>query len=342
MSLPATYRHAVFPAKGEPLVVQETPMTPPGPGDILVKVEACGVCFSDMFAQHNIMGGGFPLCPGHEIIGRVAAVGAGVPSSWKVGDRVGAGWHGGHDGDCGACKQGWYQMCDNQVVNGETKNGGYAEYCILRPEATVRVPDHVDAAKYAPVLCAGMTVFNSIRHMNIPVGETIAVQGLGGLGHLAVQYAARMGYRVVAISRGADKEKFARQLGAHEYIDASKAGVDVGDALKALGSARLVVATAPTADSMTPLLKGLGILGKLLVLSVPGELTINTAVMLKNGVSVQSWPCGHARDSEEAIAFTELQNIDCMVQKFPLDQAQKAYEAMLAGTVRFRAVVVME
>ncbi|KAI0466493.1 GroES-like protein [Xylaria cf. heliscus] len=337
MSLPSTYKHAVFPAMGKALVIEETPLKLPGRGEILIKVEACGVCFSDMFAQNNVMGGGFPLCPGHEIIGRVAAVGNEV-TAWKAGDRVGGGWHGGHDGSCTACNKGWFQMCDNQIVNGETKAGGYAEYTILRSEATVRIPEHVDAAKYAPILCAGMTVFNSIRHMNIPVGDLVAIQGLGGLGHLAIQYAARMGYRVAVISRGSDKEKFARQLGAHEYIDTRKG--DAGKALKALGSASLVVATAPTAESITPLITGLGVLGKLLVLSVPGELPVNTGVMLKYGVSVQSWPSGHAKDSEEAIAFTELQNIDCMVQTFPLNKAQAAYEAMLNGTVRFRAVIV--
>lgn len=169
--------------------------------------------------------------------------------------------------------------------------------------------------------------------MGIPVGDLVAIQGLGGLGHLAIQYAARMGYRVAAISRGAEKEAFARRLGAHEYIDASRG--DVGAALKALGSASLVVATAPTAESITPLVAGLGVLGKLLVLSVPGELTINTGVMLKNGISVQSWPSGHAKDSEEAIAFTELQNIDCMVQTFPLDKAQDAYGKFLFGFCPF-------
>ncbi|KAI1126136.1 GroES-like protein [Nemania abortiva] len=335
--LPSTYRHAVFPGAGQPLVIQETPMTMPKRGEILVKVEACGVCFSDSFAQNNVMGGGFPFCPGHEIIGRVAAVGKSV-KTWQVGDRVGGGWHGGHDGSCTACSKGWFQMCDNQVVNGETKPGGYAEYTILRTEATVRVPEQVDAAKFAPILCAGMTVFNSLRHMNIPVGDLVAVQGLGGLGHLAIQYAASMGYRVAAISRGSDKEKFARQLGADEYIDSSKG--DVGTQLKALGSASLVIATAPTADSITPLITGLGVLGKLLVLSVPGELPVNTGVMLKNGVSVQSWPSGHAKDSEEAIAYTELKGIDCMVKTFPLDKAQQAYKAMLNGSVRFRAVIV--
>lgn len=171
-----------------------------------------------------------------------------------------------------------------------------------------------------------MTVYNAIRHMNIPVGETVAIQGLGGLGHLAIQYAARMGYRVVAISRGAEKERFARPLGAHEYIDATRPrGGDVGLALRALGGASLVVTTAPAAESMTPLLKGLGVLGKLLILSAPGELTVNTTEMMKKGIAVQSWPCGHAQDTEETIAFTELQRIFCMVQKFSLDQAQEAY-----------------
>ncbi|KAI0508645.1 chaperonin 10-like protein [Xylaria bambusicola] len=192
MSLPSTYKHAVFPGMGQALVVEETPLKLPGRGEILIKVEACGVCFSDMFAQNNVMGGGFPLCPGHEIIGRVAAIGDGV-TAWKVGDRVGGGWHGGHDGSCTACSKGWFQMCDNQVINGETKAGGYAEYSILRSEATVNIPEHVDAAKYAPILCAGMAVFNSIRHMNIAVGDLVAIQGIGGLGHLAIQYAAHMG-----------------------------------------------------------------------------------------------------------------------------------------------------
>ncbi|KAI2635715.1 putative alcohol dehydrogenase [Hypomontagnella submonticulosa] len=339
MSLPQTYKHAVFKAQGQPLTIEQAPMTLPGPGEVLVKVEACGVCFSDMFAQNNIMGGGFPLTPGHEIIGRVAAVGDGV-SLWKVGDRIGAGWHGGHDGTCKACKQGWHQMCDNQVINGETKNGGYAEYTLLRSEAAARIPEEVDAAKYAPILCAGMTVFNSIRNMNVGPGETVAVQGLGGLGHLAIQYANRFGYRVVAISRDGNKEKFARQLGAHEYIDSSKG--DAGEQLQKLGGAKLVVATAPTADVMAPLLKGLGILGKLLILSVPGEVPVNTGIMLKYGVSVQSWPCGHATDSEEAIQFTQLSNVDCMIEKFPLDKANDAYNHMLSGKARFRAVITME
>ncbi|KAI1097406.1 putative alcohol dehydrogenase, partial [Jackrogersella minutella] len=338
MSLPKTFKQAVFRAQGQPLTIEQAPLKLPGAGELLVKVEACGVCFSDLFAQNNIMGGGFPIVPGHEIIGRVAAVGDGV-SLWNVGDRVGGGWHGGHDGTCGPCKKGWHQMCDNRVVNGETKNGGYAEYTIIRSEAAAHIPENVDAAKYAPIMCAGTAVFNSMRNMGVAAGETVAVQGLGGLGHLAIQYANRFGYRVVAISRDAKKEKFARELGAHEYIDSS-AG-DAGEQLQKLGGAKLVVVTAPTAEAMTPLLKGLGVLGKLLILSVPGELPIDTAVMLTYGVSVQVWPCGHATDAEDTIRFTELSNIDCLIEKFPLDQANEAYNHMLSGKVRFRAVITM-
>ncbi|KAL5045994.1 hypothetical protein BDW71DRAFT_197766 [Aspergillus fruticulosus] len=335
-----TYKRAVFKAASQPLVIEEVRLAAPGPNEILVKVEACGVCFSDVFAQNNAMGGGFPIVPGHEIVGRVAALGDRV-SGWTVGDRIGGAWHGGHDGSCKACRKGWYQMCDSQVINGETKNGGYAEYCLLNPEAAVRVPEHLSAAKYAPVLCAGVSVFNSLRHMNVPVGETAAIQGLGGLGHLAIQYANKMGFRVIAISRGGDKEAFARELGAHEYIDTTKVN-DVGLALRELGGASLIVTTAPSAEVMKPLLKGLGILGKLLLLSLPGELPIDTVTMLKYGLSVQVWPSGHASDSEEAISFTELHGIDCRVEEFPLDKANEAFDAMLKGTVRFRAVITME
>ncbi|RMJ25471.1 alcohol dehydrogenase [Aspergillus sp. HF37] len=322
MTLPKTFKQAVFKSAGAPLAIEEATLTPPGPGEILVKVEACGVCFSDMFAQNNILGGGFPIVPGHEFVGRVVAVGDNV-AGWAVGDRIGGAWHGGHDGTCKPCRKGWYQMCDNRAVNGETKGGGYAEYCLVNSEAAVRVPAHVSAAKYAPILCAGVSVFNSIRHMKVSPGETVAVQGLGGLGHIAIQYANRMGYRVVAISRDGEKEQLVRDLGAHEYVDCSRA--DAGEVLTKLGGAALVVSTAPSAEVMTPLLKGLGVLGKLLILSVPGQVSVDTTVMLRYGLSVQVWPCGHSNDTEEAINFTELQKINCMVEEFPLERANEAF-----------------
>ncbi|KUI65840.1 Alcohol dehydrogenase [Cytospora mali] len=275
-----------------------------------------------MYAQHNGMGGGFPMVPGHEIIGKVAAVGDGV-TTYKEGDRIGAGWHGGHDGTCQACKKGFLQMCSSPVVNGETQQGGYGEYVLIQAKAAVRVPAHVDAAKYAPMLCAGVTAFNALRKMDIPAGETVAVQGLGGVGHMAIQYANRLGYRVVAISRDGSKEEVARELGAHDYVDASKG--DVGEQLQKLGGARLIIVTAPTAEVAGPLLGAW-----------------QASFLLGKGLSVQCWPGGHNGDSEDAIVFTERHNVDCVIEKFPLSKANEAYSAMLSGNVRFKGVLVME
>ncbi|KAK0616528.1 chaperonin 10-like protein [Immersiella caudata] len=336
MSLPATFKQAVFLAKGEPLTVREVPMITPEKGEVLVKTEACGVCFSDVYAQN---GSTFPLVPGHEIIGRVVALGEGV-TSWKIGDRIGGAWHGGHDGTCHACKKGYFQMCDTRAVNGISRNGGYAEYCTLRSEAGVPIPSSITASKYAPILCAGVTMFNSLRRQKLTPGSTVAVQGLGGLGHLAIQYANKFGYRVVALSRGADKEKFARELGAHEYVDTSK--VNAGDALKELGYASVVMTTSPDGKGVPDLLRGLGPDGKLLILSVPGDITVNTGVMLAYGLSIQSWPSGHAKDSEEAVKFTELAGIDCLIEEFPIERVNDAYNAMLNGSVRFRSVITFE
>ncbi|KAL2257304.1 hypothetical protein VTK26DRAFT_346 [Humicola hyalothermophila] len=339
MSLPQTYKHAVFRGPGHTLTVEDAPLKLPGPHELLIKVEACGVCYSDMYSQYNGLGGGFPIVPGHEIIGKVAAVGSDV-RGWSVGDRIGAGWHGGHDGTCKACRKGYFQMCDSPAVNGATKEGGYAEYCLIRSESAVHIPANVDAATYAPILCAGLTVFNAIRNANIRPGETVAVQGLGGLGHLAIQYAKRMGYRVVAISRGSEKEAAARELGADEYIDSNEG--DAGEKLAALGSAALVITTASTGEAITPLFKGLGVLGKLLVLSFPSNFTLHPTDLLKHGLSVQFWPSGHPGDAEEAVLFAESTNIASVIEKFPLDQAQQAFESMLSGNVRFRAVITME
>ncbi|KAK4098941.1 GroES-like protein [Parathielavia hyrcaniae] len=338
MSLPTTFKRAAFTEAGAPLAIGDVPLQQPGENEVLVKVEACGVCHSDMSVQRNDFGAGFPKTPGHEIIGRVAAVGEGV-TKWKVGDRIGAGWHGGHDGTCGACKKGLYQMCENEPINGVTRDGGYAEYVLVRSEAGIDVPEDIDAAKFAPLLCAGLTVFNGIRQMNIGPGETVAIQGLGGLGHLAIQYANKFGFRVIAISRGANKEEFARELGAHEYIDTTK--TEAGAAVAALGGASLIVTTNPHGEQIPELIKGLGPMGKLLVLSLAGEVPINVNMMTSKGLSVHTWPVGHAEDAEEAVKFARLQNVDCMIETFPLDKANEAYDAMAKGTVRFRAVLTM-
>ncbi|XXG97580.1 hypothetical protein Hte_003886 [Hypoxylon texense] len=336
MSLPKTYKQAAFKALGEGLILEDASLKLPGSGEILVKVEACGVCHTDLCAQYNYLGGGFPMVPGHEIIGTVAAVGDNV-KGWSVGDRIGAGYHGGHDETCDQCLQGWPQMCDNPIANGITQNGGFAEYTTLKANAAVHVPKDVDAAKAAPLLCAGVTVFNALRSSGLKPNETVAIQGLGGLGHLAIQYANRMGFRVVAVSRGAEKEKAARALGAHEYIDTSKG--DAGAQLKALGGAQVALTTALSVETFTPLIRGLKIMGKLLVLSLPGEMTVSHTDMIQRGISVQAWPVGNCHDSEQAIAFAVRHGVECAIETYSLSQVQEAYDAMLSGAPRFRAVL---
>ncbi|KAI1381389.1 alcohol dehydrogenase GroES-like domain-containing protein [Hypoxylon crocopeplum] len=336
MSLPKSYRQAAFHASGEGLIIEETPLKLPGAGQILVKVEACGVCHTDLCAQYNYLGGGFPIVPGHEIIGKVAAVGEGV-KGWNVGDRIGGGYHGGHDEVCDQCVKGWPQMCDHPVANGITINGGYGEYTTLYANAAVRVPQDVDAAKAAPLLCAGSTVFNALRSASVKPGETVAIQGLGGLGHLAIQYANKMGYRVIAVSRGADKEAAVRALGAHEYVDSTKG--DAGASIKALGGAQAAFTTALSVDAFTPLIRGLNIMGKLVVLSLPGDMTLSHTDMIQRGISVQAWPVGNNKDSEQAIDFAVRHGVECAIETYTLDQAQKAYDDMLACTPRFRAVI---
>ncbi|KAL8647088.1 MAG: hypothetical protein Q9210_005761 [Variospora velana] len=354
-ALPNTYKAAVFKKANEKLTIEDVKLKEPEQGHVLIKVLANGVCHTDVMVQSGAMGSSFPIIPGHEMIGTVAAIASGE-KKWKVGDRVGGPWHGGHDGTCKACNRGLFQMCDNATVNGVFRDGGYAEYCDLRSEAVVAVPSDVDPAAFCPLLCAGVTVFNSIRQQRVTPGETVAVQGLGGLGHLAIQYASKMGYRTVALSSSGAKEKFARDLGATDYIDGSKE--DHSEALQRLGGASLIVATAPEPSILGKLVTGLGLLGKLLILArmmypplafgarltaaACGEVTVNTIPMIGKGLSVTCWPSGHAMDSEEAISFARLHNVKCMVEKFPLEKANEAYEHMMNGKARFRAVITME
>jgi len=338
---PKTCKAAVLPEKDAKLVIKDVEVKEPKEGEVLIKVHACGVCHSDAL----VAGGGMGPLPhkdfilGHEIIGTVVAVGPGE-KKWKEGDVVGGAWHGGHDGTCKSCNKGLFQMCENEAINGVTRDGGYSEYCLLRTEAAVRIPPDVNAADYAPLLCAGVTTFNGIRKMNIPQGGTVAIQGLGGLGHLAVQYARKMGYRTVALSSNDSKKKFAFDLGATDYVDGSKE--DTAEALRKIGGADLVVVTAPNPKIMGPLLNGCAPLGKILVLAPVGDVPFNTAPMVLQGLSVHGWPSGHALDSEEAISFAQRQNVNVMVEKFPLAKAQEAMDHMMSGHVRFRAVLTMD
>ncbi|CAL8574074.1 hypothetical protein XPA_000047 [Xanthoria parietina] len=338
-TLPKTYKAAIFKKANDKLTIEDVELKQPEQGQVLIKVLATGVCHSDKMVQDNALGSPYPIVPGHEMIGTVVAVAAGE-KKWKVGDRVGGSWHGGHDGICKACNRGLFQMCENATVNGVFRDGGYAEYCILRSEATVSVPPDVDPAAFCPLLCAGVTVFNSMRQQQIPSGETVAIQGLGGLGHLAIQYASKMGYRVVALSSSSAKEQFAKDLGASEYIDGSKE--DQAEALQKLGGASMIVSTAPSPETIGKLVGGLAFVGKLVILAPCGEVSINTNPMVVKGLSVSSWPSGHAMDCEEAMSFARLHHINCIIEKFPLEKANEAYEHMLSGKARFRAVITME
>ncbi|KAI2467112.1 alcohol dehydrogenase [Annulohypoxylon bovei var. microspora] len=328
MSLPKTYKAAVIEKAGQPIVVKDVELKQPGPGQVLVKVLACGVCHSDLFVAGGFMQNEFPRVPGHEIVGDVVAIGSSV-TRFTGGERVGGPWHGGHDSSCRQCARSQFQMCDNAQINGVSMDGGYAEYVLLREEAVVRVPSDADPAETAPLLCAGVTVFNSMRKMHVEQGNTVAVQGVGGLGHLAIQYASRMGYHTVAISSGESKRAFALQLGAHEYIDASKE--DAVTALTALGGAALIVATAPNPKAIGPLVGGLQPGGKLLVLAPVGPVEFNTALLVGKAASVHGWPSGHALDSEEAIQFAKDHGVKCIIEKVKLEDVTQAMEDCSTG-----------
>ncbi|KAJ4305674.1 hypothetical protein N0V90_001205 [Kalmusia sp. IMI 367209] len=362
--IPQTCRAVVIDAPGAPWTLKSIPTPQAQQGEVLIKVLACGVCHSDSFLQQGAFGDGasFPRIPGHEIIGNIVALGPGE-TRWKVGQKVGGGWHGAHDGTCKGCNKGLYQMCESRLVNGVSRDGGYAEYCTLRSEAVIRLPDDADPAAYAPILCAGVAVFNGIRQMNPTSGSVVAVQGIGGLGHLAIQYARRMGFRTVALSTSSNKKEFAEQLGATDFVDTSKE--DAATALQRMGGASLIVVTAPNASVMSGLVGGLGILGKLLILArecsslmscymndfrgagadeviAVGDVPINTGVLLGIGGSVHVWPAGHALDTEEAIEFAQRQGVKCLVEKFPLERTAEAVKRVTDNSVRFRGVIVME
>ncbi|KAI1205673.1 alcohol dehydrogenase [Annulohypoxylon truncatum] len=337
MSFPKTFKAAVLEQAGQPIVIKDVELKQPGPKQVLVKVLACGVCHTDIFEAAGHLHNEFPRIPGHEIVGDVVAIGSSV-TRFSGGERVGGPWHGGHDATCRACARGQYQMCDNAAVNGVTMDGGYAEYVLLREEAVVRVPATADAAAVAPLLCAGVTVFNGMRKMRVEQGSLVAVQGVGGLGHLAIQYASRMGYRVVALSSGESKREFAMRLGAHAYVDAGKE--DPVKALTKMGGAAMVVATAPNPKAIGPLVGGLQAGGKLLVLAPVGPVEFDTAMMVSKGASVHGWPSGHALDSEEAIQFAEDHGVKCLIEKFKLEDVAAAMEACSTGKVRFRGVIV--
>ena len=313
----------------------------PGPGQVRVKVDACGICHSDMFVKEGFWPGlHYPRVPGHEIGGRVDAVGDDV-KEWKKGQRVGVGWHGGHCFVCAQCKRGDFAMCVNRKVTGFDSDGGYAEYMIGRAEALAAIPDELPAEEAGPFMCAGVTVYNALRHAGACPVEVVAIHGIGGLGHLGVQYARQMGFETVAINRGNDKEPLARQLGAHYYIDAIT--TDAVTALQKLGGARVILATAPNAQAISALVDGLSPSGTLLVPAAPAEpLTINVLSLISGRRSVAGWYSGTARDSQDTMEFSALTGVHPMIEKYPLHRVAEAYEHMHSGRVRFRVVLTVD
>lgn len=321
-----------------PFEVVSREVRDPGPGELRIRVEACGVCHSDALTKAGAYPGlTLPRVPGHEIAGRVDAIGADV-TAWKPGDRVGVGWHGGHCFVCDPCRRGDFINCEKARITGITLDGGYAEYAVVPFEAAARIPDGLDAAEAGPLLCAGITTYNSLRNSGARPGDTVAVQGIGGLGHLAIQYSARMGFRTVALSHGSDKEALARELGAHDYIDTQK--VDAAEGLRKLGGADLVLATAPHSAAIASTIDGLKARGKLLVVAAAFEPLQIPALTLLSGKTIAGWPSGSAIDSEETMAFSALTGVRPRIERFPLEKAEEAFGKVMSNRVRFRAVLV--
>ncbi|KAI0711212.1 GroES-like protein [Earliella scabrosa] len=308
----------------------------PRAGEIVVKVLACGVCGTDDTCSTQVMQVPLPRIPGHEVVGDVVAVSR-EETLWKVGQRVGAGWHGGHCSTCIRCRAGDYLTCENHHVNGASMDGGYAEYVTLRSEAVVAVPEDIDPAEAAPLLCAGISTFNALRNMAVTPPDYVAIQGIGGLGHLALQFASAMGFRTIALSHDSSKEEMALRLGADEFIDASK--VDQAAALQKLGGMKVIMSTAPNAVATESLINGLAVDGTLLVLAVePEPMRISPLSLLLKRLSVRGWPAGSPKDAEDCFAFVQAKKIKCLVERFPLHKAQEAYDRK--EIARFRAVLV--
>jgi propanol-preferring alcohol dehydrogenase len=321
------------------LVEREIPA--PGAGQVRVKVEACGICHSDSLVKEGLWPGlQYPRVPGHEVAGRIDAIGDNI-TSWTVGQRVGVGWHGGHCFVCEQCRRGDFAMCVNRKVTGIDFDGGYATHVMVPAAALAAIPDDLPAEEAGPFMCAGVTVFNALRNSGARAGEVVAVHGIGGLGHLGVQYARRMGFNTVAINRGKDKEELARQLGAQHYVDAT--AQDVVAELQKLGGASVILATAPNAQAISGLVDGLAPSGKLLVPAAPLEpLSINVFSLIMKRSSVAGWYSGTAKDSQDTLEFSALSGVHPMIEKYPLDRVAEAYEQMHSGKVRFRVVLTLD
>lgn len=337
---PGTMKVAQVPKPGAPFEIVEREIPKPTAGQVRIKVQACGVCHSDVLTKEGLWPGlQYPRIPGHEVAGVIDEVGAGV-TSWKQGQRVGVGWHGGHDNTCPSCRRGDFINCSNQQIAGISYDGGYQQYMIAPIEALAALPDALSDVEAAPLLCAGITTFNALRHSGARPGDLVAVIGVGGLGHLGIQFANKFGYKVVAVARSANDEALAHKLGAHEYINTKTTnGVE---ALKKLGGANVILATAPSAKSMTDLFDGLAPNGTLLVVGAEAEPIQVTPLQLITGTHrIQGWASGTPADSEDTLRFAEQTGVRPMIETYPLEKAGEAFDRMLSGKAEFRVVLTM-
>jgi D-arabinose 1-dehydrogenase-like Zn-dependent alcohol dehydrogenase len=343
----ATTRFAVAPMKaaqvpkpGADFQIVEREIPKPGAGQVLIKVQACGVCHSDVLTKEGALPGiQYPRVPGHEVAGLIEELGAGV-SSWKKGQRVGVGWHGGHDGTCLQCRRGDFRNCVNQKISGISYDGGYQQYMVAPVEALVSIPDSLSAVEAAPLLCAGITTFNALRHSGALADDLVAVQGIGGLGHLGIQFANKFGYKVAAIGRGSENAALAKKLGASVYID-SKA-TNAAEELQKMGGAQVIVATAPNSKAMSELIDGLGPNGKLMVIGAAFDpIEVTPAQLIFGSKSIQGWAAGTPTDSEDTLKFAELTGVRPMIETYPLEKAGEAFARMMSGNAQFRVVLTM-
>ncbi len=326
------------PGAGFQVVEREIPT--PGAGQVRIKVQACGVCHSDVLTKEGLYPGiQYPRVPGHEVVGVIDEVGAGV-SEWKKGQRVGVGWHGGHDNTCSECRRGDFGNCKNMQIAGISYDGGYQQYMVAPVEALAAVPDGLGDAEAAPLLCAGITTFNALRHSGALPGDLVAVQGIGGLGHLGIQFANKFGYKVAAIGRGSENASLAKKLGASVYIDSQ--ATNAAQELRKLGGAKVIVATAPSSKAMSELIDGLGPNGKLMVIGAGSDPIEVTPIQLIFGShSIQGWASGTPTDSEDTLRFAELTGVRPMIEIYPLEKAAEAYARMMSGKAEFRVVLTM-
>jgi D-arabinose 1-dehydrogenase-like Zn-dependent alcohol dehydrogenase len=343
----ATAKAATAPMKvaqiskpGGDFEIVEREIPNPSQGQVRIKVQACGICHSDVLTKEGMLPGiEYPRVPGHEVVGTIDELGAGV-SAWKMGQRVGVGWHGGQDGTCLYCRRGDFVNCRNLKIPGISYDGGYQQYMVAPVEALAAVPESLESAEAAPLLCAGITTYNALRHSGAMPGDLVAIQGIGGLGHLGVQYANKFGYKVAAIGRGKENAALAEKLGANVYIDSS-AG-DAAKELQKLGGAQVILATAPNSKAMSALIDGLAPNGRLMVVGATFDpIEVTPAQLIFGTKTIQGWASGTPTDSEDTLRFSELTGVRAMIEKYPLEKAGEGYERMMSGKATFRVVLTM-